>query len=162
MSHIESITDFLDKLTRIGTAVVIAGMLIVTSVQVFSRYVLNYSFFWSEELVRYLFVWTAFLGGSIAFRETNHLSIDVLTKYFKGTIGKVVFIINDLATISVLLVLLYYGTKLAWVNRPSLSIALEISMSIPYAIIPIGASLMLIHYCVQAYQRLLNKDANMD
>jgi TRAP-type C4-dicarboxylate transport system permease small subunit len=161
MSRIESISDFLYKITRVGTALVIAVMLLVTSVQVFARYVLNHSFFWSEELVRYLFVWTAFLGGSLALKEGNHLAIDVLTKYFKGPIGKTILFINDLVVVSVLLVLLYYGTKLTWVNIPSESIALEITMSIPYAIIPIGSFLMLIHYSVPLYRKLINKEKDM-
>jgi hypothetical protein len=46
-------------------------MTVVVAVQVFFRYVLNQSLFWSEELARYLLVWLSFLGASVAYRD-NH------------------------------------------------------------------------------------------
>src|SRR5438105_14963409 len=62
---------------------VVAGLLIGTitvlvTVQVFSRYVLNDTPPWSEELCRYLFIWASFLGACVAMGRASHLGVDSL------------------------------------------------------------------------------------
>ena len=54
------------------------SMSIIVAVQVFCRYVLNHSLFWSEELTRYLLVWLNFLGASVAYYRKVHPGIDVI------------------------------------------------------------------------------------
>lgn len=50
-------------------------MSIIMGTQVFARYILNYSLSWSEEITRFLFIWSAFL--SIGFCIKNDISIKV-------------------------------------------------------------------------------------
>ena len=45
------------------------------------RYLFNYAFPWTEEVVRYSIVWLVFLGGSIAARRGAHISMDILVVY---------------------------------------------------------------------------------
>ena len=40
------------------------AMTLIMGIQVFSRYVLQTSLSWSEELTRYLFIWSGFLSVS--------------------------------------------------------------------------------------------------
>lgn len=44
----------------------------VTFLQVISRYVLQTSLAWTEELARYLFIWLAALGAAYAFKTRAH------------------------------------------------------------------------------------------
>jgi len=53
-------------------------MTIVVAVQVFFRYVLNQSLFWSEELARFLLVWLTFLGASSAYYRKVNPGVDFL------------------------------------------------------------------------------------
>jgi TRAP-type C4-dicarboxylate transport system permease small subunit len=55
-------------------------MTAIVILQVFYRYALNHSLFWSEELARYLLVWLTFLGATVAYRRHMHPSVDVLFK----------------------------------------------------------------------------------
>jgi TRAP-type C4-dicarboxylate transport system permease small subunit len=154
MSYIEMVSDILDRIARAGTIIVITSMLVITAVQVFSRYLLHYSFFWSEDLVKYLFVWVVFLGGSTAFKKRSHMVVDIVINYVNGLLGTIIaFLANFVITVT-LIALVYYGTKLAWNNIPANSITLDISMSIPYAIIPIGCLLMLIHHSAYIYKKI--------
>ena len=53
------------------------AMAALVAVQVFFRYVLNHSLFWSEELARYFLVWLTFLGASVAYYRKVHPGIDI-------------------------------------------------------------------------------------
>ena len=60
-----------------------AGLLIVAmtalvALQVFARYVVNYTLPWSEELSRYVFLWASFLGACVALGRRAHLGVDSL------------------------------------------------------------------------------------
>ncbi len=51
------------------------------------------------------------------------------------------------ATILVSLwVVFYYGVAITLSNIPKLSIAMEISMALPYLCVPLGSGAMLIHH----------------
>ncbi len=57
---------------------VLLGLACLTFVQVCSRYLLNYSFTWMEELSRYLGVFIAFLGASLGVKYGAHFSMDLV------------------------------------------------------------------------------------
>ena len=52
------------------------GMALLVAVQVFFRYALNHSIFWSEELARFLLIWLTFLGASVVYYRGVHASVD--------------------------------------------------------------------------------------
>jgi TRAP-type C4-dicarboxylate transport system permease small subunit len=56
------------------------GLLIVpVSLQIFSRYTeLIPSYIWTEEMARFMFIWTIMLGAMIGVRESTHFEVDVL------------------------------------------------------------------------------------
>ena len=59
---------------------VTVGLLIVpVSLQIFSRYTeLIPSYIWTEEMARFMFIWTIMLGAMIGVRESTHFEVDVL------------------------------------------------------------------------------------
>ena len=73
------------------------------------RYVLNKGFPPSEELARFFFIWTIFLGIITAYKDGNHVSVTILTDQLKGTAKTVVETIATLLSIGILLVILYGG-----------------------------------------------------
>jgi len=44
--------------------------------QFFTRYAMNDSASWTEEIARYLLIATAFVGGAINVRKNNHVQVD--------------------------------------------------------------------------------------
>jgi TRAP-type C4-dicarboxylate transport system permease small subunit len=53
-------------------------LFILVCSQVFSRYLLNFSFAWSEELPTLLYVWLVYLGFGMALAEGRHLGVTLL------------------------------------------------------------------------------------
>ncbi|MGG0717057.1 TRAP transporter small permease [Robertmurraya massiliosenegalensis] len=70
---------WLDKhLEEVFMVVFLALIVILMTVQVFMRYVLGNSLSWSDELIRYAFIWFVFLGIGYGIRTQSHLKIDIL------------------------------------------------------------------------------------
>ena len=56
----------------------IAILVIPVSLQIFSRYTaLIPSYIWTEEMARFLFIWTIMIGAMIGVRESTHFEVDV-------------------------------------------------------------------------------------
>ena len=49
--------------------------------QFFTRYVLNNSAAWTEEIARYLLIATVFTGATIGVVKNNHIQVDLLYRY---------------------------------------------------------------------------------
>ena len=54
---------------------------LVVFYQFFTRYALNDSASWTEEIARYLLIATAFVGAAIGVRKNNHIQVDFLYRF---------------------------------------------------------------------------------
>lgn len=56
----------------------VAILVVPVSLQIFSRYTaLIPSYIWTEEMARFLFIWTIMIGAMIGVRESTHFEVDV-------------------------------------------------------------------------------------
>jgi TRAP-type transport system small permease protein len=56
----------------------VAILIVPVSLQIFSRYTaLIPSYIWTEEMARFLFVWTVMIGAMIGVRDQAHFEVDV-------------------------------------------------------------------------------------
>ncbi|HYD05107.1 MAG TPA: TRAP transporter small permease subunit [Reyranella sp.] len=59
-------------------AIAVGILIIPVSLQIFSRYTeLIPPYIWTEEMARFLFVWTIMIGAMIGVRESTHFEVDV-------------------------------------------------------------------------------------
>ena len=71
---------FLTHLEEALCAFLFSVMSIITFGNVITRYLLKYSFAFTEEIVVSFFVWLTLLGASIAFREQSHLALTFIVE----------------------------------------------------------------------------------
>ena len=124
------------SITGTMTAVVLAG--------VFFRYVLEAPLPWSEELARYLMVWGASLGASVAFEQGSHVAVTVLLDKFPGTAGKILTWVAHIVIIVFMTIVVKEGFVLAHELKIQESPAMELPMTWPYLAIPIGCLFILV------------------
>ncbi len=128
-------------------AIMIAIMAIVNFLQVVFRYVIQGSLPWSEELLRFLFVWTTFLGASIGVRKGAHLGlsalVDLLPRGPRKIINLIVFAIC--AGFCGLIAALGYSVVAMQIAYNVRSSAMAIPMWWGTIIIPISFIIMILH-----------------
>ena len=120
-------------------------MALIVATQVFFRYVLNQSLFWSEELARYLLVWLTFLGATVAYRRKAHPGIDVLYSRMTPALQKASVTATHLASIALFAVMVFYGYQFAHFVRMQISPALYLPKWIILSIIPLSGLILLVH-----------------
>lgn len=120
-------------------------MTLIVAVQVFFRYVLNHSLFWSEELARFLLVWLTFLGASCAYYRNLNPGVDFLYTKFSLKFQKISFIITHLVSMALFIVMIVFGIKFAFFIRMQITPALQIPKWIILSIIPISGAILTIH-----------------
>ena len=78
--------------------------------QFFTRYVLNNSAAWTEEIARYLLICMVFIGMAWAVRTTRHIHVDFVYRLVPPRVGRV------LATLVDVVKVLFFGymTVLTW------------------------------------------------
>jgi TRAP-type C4-dicarboxylate transport system permease small subunit len=69
--------------------------------QFFTRYVLNNSFAWTEEVAIYCLVAVVFLGSAMCVRTSRHIHVDFLYRYLSPPLGRVAALGVDIVRIGV-------------------------------------------------------------
>jgi len=136
------------------SALLFALASIIGFIQVFCRYVLNASLFWSEETIRYMFIWMFFLAAVEAVRERLHIRMDFFLASFKGIYKGLANILINIICILCLAVLAYYGFLVALSNQGRLTPALQCPFIYFYLAVPVGSTLMIVSYLLDTLQHI--------
>ena len=140
--------NYLDKILCAVLAIFIVMMLSVGSMQVFYRYILRNSLSWSEELMRYMYVWVTMLGISMGIRRKGLSCISSFTDFVekKSKLSRhLLAAAGFIFQIIVFLLMTVYGAKLCMLSAGQMSPALRISMGIIYMAMPVGGGLALLY-----------------
>jgi len=70
--------------------------------QFFTRYVLNDSAAWTEEIARYLLIATVFVGAAIGVAKNNHIQVDFFYRYLPRAAGRAMALLADVLRIAFL------------------------------------------------------------
>lgn len=72
------------------------AMAMLVFLQFFSRYVLNDSYAWTEELAVYCLIGVVFLGSAMCVRACRHIQVDFLYRYLPKRAGRVLATVIDI------------------------------------------------------------------
>jgi C4-dicarboxylate transporter DctQ subunit len=96
--------DAADRLEEAFMIVVLAGMTLLTFVQVVLRYVFGTGLVWSLEVTSYLFAWLVLIGMSYGVRTQAHIAVDLVTSRLRPRAARRV------ALVALVLALAYCGS----------------------------------------------------
>ncbi|MGE5553029.1 MAG: TRAP transporter small permease [Betaproteobacteria bacterium] len=130
---------------------------VLTVVNVFCRYVLNYSFGWADELSRFMFIWIGFLGATVVYASDGHAALTLFLRKFRQPLQRMVRVTTTFLETGVFAIFLWQGVFMVW-NTVNLSPALYIPMKIVYACVPIGAFFGVVYALEKAVALLRGKE----
>jgi len=142
--RLRQLGDFLNR-SALLLCVGLAGVnLIVVMVEVISRSS-GSTIVWTEELSRWLLIWTTFIGASVVLKARSHVRMEFFLSLFSTKVKKY---IDLLANFSVLFFLICF-TYTAWVGAvDALRVQgdiIMVPMFYPRLALIVGGGLMMVH-----------------
>ena len=136
----------LDKNAERWALLVFYTLLVMTvAVEVIRREVFAYSSIWGEEVVRYAFIYLAWIGAAAAVRERAHIRIDVIFNYVPPRAKAALYIFGDLVMLVIAVLAFRWSMDVVSVSWKfgSVSHGLRVSMVWFLAAVPVGFGLMM-------------------
>lgn len=154
MKVLLSVERYLARAETIVLVAVVSTLLLVAVVQVVLK-LFGAGVPWLEMFGRWLVLWVGFLGGAVASHQGRHITIDVVSRFARGTARRVLRVLVSVSAAIVCLVLL--KTSLAYLGGKVSdgSVAFSIAGNdVPEwwmaSVVPVGLILMTWHFAVQA------------
>jgi TRAP-type C4-dicarboxylate transport system permease small subunit len=145
--------NILDRLERFITFATAAIMIILSALicwQVFSRYVLNASPFWIEELSVISLMWIGLLGAAACVWTESHMSLELVVSRLPETVRIWLKAATDILIGVFALVLCERGIFLVEKTMGGTLSSLPIAVGYTYLVLPIAGGLMVVFAAIRA------------
>lgn len=136
---------------RIGTLLIYA-IILLTTTQVFFRYLLNYPLGWTEEMARYVFIWAVFLGATVVARSREHVAVRLFHDHLPPRARVALTVFNEMCVIAFLAVIMWPALGYAIYAFRLKAIATEIPMFYVYVSVPVACALIIAHSLHNIYR----------
>ncbi|MDF3832356.1 TRAP transporter small permease [Cupriavidus basilensis] len=127
-------------------------MTVLVFLQFFTRYVMNDSLAWTEELATYCLIGVVFLGAAMCVRKSRHIQVDLLYRYLPHAPARVLSAFVDIVRTA----FLGYAAWLVWryilVVGDEPMTTIEWNKDWVYYLVLAGFVLMCLRSCQVAWQ----------
>ena len=141
---ISKLSNAIDRAMVGMVFLIVAGMVIVTTLQVVFRVAFN-ALTWSEELSRYLLVWGTFFGATLACKRGNHIAVTFIIDFFPTRLRVWFNVFTYLLSLAFFVVVAQQGLNMISMQVFQVSPALGMPMQYVYWSIPLSLGIMIIH-----------------
>lgn len=136
----------IDKVIEVLCTIIMGVMVVAVCWQVFTRFVLKNPSTVTEEMLRYLLVWTTMVGAAYAYGRRKHLSIGVVAKKLPPAGQKLLDIgVQAIVILFCIVVMILCGSRLVNTAQGQISAALGIPMPYIYACLIVAAILFIFY-----------------
>jgi TRAP-type transport system small permease protein len=116
---------------------------IIVFVQFFTRYVLNDSLAWTEEIARYLLMVVTFIGGAIVTRKKAHIAVDLLANLMPPSLARsLLMALVDVIKLGFFGLLAYFSVLIVERMHYQRMTVFDLPMSLVYGGVGLGCFLM--------------------
>ncbi len=143
----------IDKIIEVMCTAIMGYMVLAVCWQVITRFVLKNPSTVTEEILRYLLVWTTMVGGAYAYGRRKHLSINMLAKKLPPRAQKLLDIFVQAVVIAFCVVVMIVGDlRLVETTFDQISSALRLPMPYVYASILVGGVLIIFYAIIFIFE----------
>ncbi len=146
MRLLRVIEKVVTAIVRTAIAVLLSGMLVIALMQVLTRYVFNFSFAWSEELLRLAMLWAAFLAASLGVKQSKHIGLDLVINRVPEPARARIRILMSCVVLILLGVFWFLTAQLTVFMADMVSPILQISKAVWYLSVLVGFTFMVFYY----------------
>jgi TRAP-type C4-dicarboxylate transport system permease small subunit len=126
------------------------ALFLIVALQFFTRYVLNNSFGWTEEIARILLIITTYLGAVVCARNKTHIRVDLVLMVLPEPIRVWYLRATDLICACLFSYLSWVAVRFALTTRLEMS-SIEVPKSIIFWICAVSLLLMAVHYVIHLF-----------
>ena len=144
------VSDALDKVCSVLIVVMLGLMVIITGAQIICRIWFT-ALTWSDEVTRYLLIWSTFLGASVVYRHSGHISVTIVQDAVPPRLSKILRVAVHAICFVLFTVLLYFScTYCMKLNKTATT--LPIKMKYIYLCVPISMVILMVHSLLMAVE----------
>ena len=118
---------------------------IVLLMQVLFRYVLKRPLEWYLEVVSISYMWSLFMGITLAFKGGSHIQFQFLFNKLEGRIQRIIALACQFIALIFFLYMLIYGVKLFNFSKDYILPTLLISQRWKFLCVPIAGGILAVH-----------------
>ncbi len=145
METYRKITNGLDKIVTWICILLFSIMVFAAGAQILARYVIGNSLEWSEELARYMFIWSVLLGSSMVAKRRGHVGVEIVMMSLPEKIRNYATVLADVLSMVFYGIIIVKGVEVSQVTMMQFSPANEIRMGLVYASIPVSGIIMMVY-----------------
>ncbi len=115
----------------------------IVFLQFFTRYVLNDSLAWTEEIARYGLMWVTFIGGAVVTRKNTHIAVELLSNLMRpGRVRSALLALVDVVKLGFMGLLAYFSVMIVERMHYQRMTVIDLPMSVVYGGVALGCFLM--------------------
>lgn len=123
--------------------IVFWSLAFIVFLQFFTRYILNDSLAWTEEIARYGLMWVTFIGGVMVTRRNSHIAVELLSNVMgPSPLRSVLLAFVDVIKLGFLGLLAYFSVTITERMDMQRMTVFDLPMSYVYAGVALGCFLM--------------------
>ncbi len=120
------------------------ALAVVVFLQFFTRYVLNDSLAWTEEVARYILILVCFLGSVSAMKRGSHIMLEFFIRALRPAWGKALAVFAEAVTLVFLCWITWIGIELIQKTRQKM-VTIPVPKSWIYMLVVAGLALMALY-----------------
>ncbi len=122
----------------------------VVFLQFFTRYVLNDSIAWTEEIARYLLIGTTFVGAAMAARKGSHIALELLLFALPAGLRRWFRLVLDLVATGFFAVATWLCFEIAQAMWTQPMVVIDVPLGVVYYVASFGLALTTLRYAWHA------------
>jgi TRAP-type C4-dicarboxylate transport system permease small subunit len=116
----------------------------IVFLQFFTRYVLNDSLAWTEEIARYGLIWVTFIGAIMVTRRRTHIAVVLLPNLLPARAGRLLLAAVDIVMLAFLGLLAYFSILIVERMQMQRMTVIELPMTYVYGAVAFGCCFMFV------------------
>lgn len=125
----------------------------VVFLQFFTRYVLNDSVGWTEEIARYLLIGVTFIGSVMAMRKQSHIAVEFIYRWAPRPLRRVAQAGIDLVCLTFFVAMSWFCWQIAG-RTMQMMVSIDVPKSMIYYVVSASFALMALHAALNGIRHL--------